>query len=128
MKKFIAIIFVLSVFVPAFAAEFSVPQVESVKSFTRPDMSRFQYSLPENKNFIKRKSSVQNDNDIDEITLDEDEIKPVKKVIKRINTENSVQQFNPSDIKNAPMNYDNFPKFYNPNDLMNQQFIPTTAF
>ena len=124
MKKFILIAFFTSIMVPAFAADFAVPEVESVKSFTRPDMSRFQYSLPEHANFtpFKKKSAVV------EITLDEDEIKPVRKVIKRIDSNSKPQQFNPDDVKDQPMNYDNFPKFYNPNDLMNQQFMPSAMF
>ena len=129
MKKLVITFVLASIFCPAFASDFAVPEVESVKSFVRPDMSRFQYNLPEGKNFnwIKKKSA-ENYNDIDEIVLDEEDIKPVKKVIKRINPESTPQQFNPADLKNAPMNYDNFPKFYDANNLMNQQFIPSAAF
>lgn len=132
MKKFLFLLALVSLAVPVLAAdEASVtPGVASVKYYTRPDMSRFQYGLPEPGDFHLRKKKNKDTaaDSLDVITLDEDDIKPVKKVIKRVQPSANPQQFDPQDVKNSPMNYDNFPKFYNPNDLMNQQFIPTATF
>lgn len=129
MKHFLVLLFLTIILTPVYSAEISVYGAESAKELVRPDYSRFQYDLPEGKSFgaLKRKFSKQQDNSFDEITLDEDDIKPVKKVIKRIQPQAEPKKYDPNSTDN-PMNYDNFPKFYNPNDLMNQQFMPTATF
>lgn len=120
---------VLNIFIlPAFAAEYTVPNVESVKSFSRPYDSRFQYSLPERKNvsvFGRAPESSQNSayDDDDDIVLDASNIQPQKKVIKKLSADSAAPKNN-VDNSNVPMNYDSFPKFYNANDMMNQQFMP----
>jgi len=128
MKRFLLIALLSVVFLPAQSADFGFTDYRSQGYLSRPDSSRFEYSLPDNMKFLKRKSKTVEQNDVDEITLDEEDIKPVKKVIKKLGSDYQPQDdFNQKDA-NTPMNYDNFPKFYNPNDLMNQQFIPMTTF
>ena len=40
----------------------------------------------------------------------------------------SMPKNNNVDGKDMPMNYDAFPKFYDPNDMMNQQFMPMMTY
>ncbi len=124
MKKiFLAVLF-LSFVLPVYSAEVEVPKAESVKYFSQPQSqdARFRYDLPSGKNFFKKDNKA-NVNDDDEITLDEEDVKPVKKVIKKLGDTQpqTEQKMDPQDV---PMNYDSFPKYYDANDMMQQQFMP----
>lgn len=106
---------------------FSVPETESAKSFARPYDSRFQYGLPERKSsasvFGRRERATETTSDAEEVVLDATDVTPQRKVIKKISTNLEEQPAN-TGKNDVPMNYDNFPKFYNSNDMMNQQFMP----
>ena len=135
MKKVLVIIALISFGLPMLAEEATTYSTESVRSFARPNDSRFQYSLPERgafkfpsrKSAAQTSSSVSSEDDSDEVELDTSDIKPVKKVIKRMSadSEANTQEF---DKSNMPMNYDNFPKYYNPNDMSTQQFMPMFGY
>ena len=121
---------VLSLFIlPVFAADYSVPSVESVKSFSSPYDSRIHYSLPEGKNMsvFGRRNDTPNEtsnfDDDEDVVLDTSNIQPQKKIIKKISSDSPNSQNN-IDNTNVPMNYNSFPKFYDANDMMNQQFMP----
>lgn len=140
MKKLAVSFLLAAVMLPVAATEFSVPNTESVKSFSRPYDSRFQYSLPEGKtlNVFGRRTQTEpqehfttnpydsDDDDDEDIVLDTKNIPTQKKVIKKLGPE-----YKPNanvDSKDKPMNYDAFPKFYDPNDMMNQQFMPMVTY
>ena len=141
MKKILMTGLLLAVISPVMATEFSVPGSTSVKSFSRPYDSRLQYSLPEGKSFSvfsrnrqanepKEHFSTSEFDDSDEeedVVLDPTTVKTQKKIIKKLSSD-----YTPSntdvDSKNTPMNYDAFPKFYDPNDMMNQQFMPMMTY
>ena len=131
MKKTLLSVCLALFILPAFSADAdymdapSVPNVQSVKYFAQPQDSRFQYDLPSAKNFFKsKKDSKQNLDSDEEVTLDPEDIKPAKKIIKKLgdNPDPKAQTLAPQDV---PMNYDSFPKFYDGNDMMQQQFMPT---
>lgn len=135
MKKFLVIIALLSLAFPVLAEETTTYSTESVRSFARPSDARFQYSLPERgafkfparKSSAQTTSSVSSEDDSDAVELDTSDIKPVKKVIKRMSadSETNTQEF---DKSNMPMNYDNFPKYYDPNDMSTQQLMPMFGY
>ena len=143
MKKFIIASALLSTIVlPSVATEFSIPGTQSVKSFSRPYDTRFQYGLPEGKslNVFSRNRQAEEpkehfstsefedaDYDEEEVTLDTKYVTPQKKIIKKMSAD-STPKNNYSDGKDIPMNYDAFPKFYDPNDMMNQQFMPMMTY
>lgn len=110
---------------------FSVPETESAKSFARPYDSRFQYGLPERKSsmsvFGRKEQSVDTTSDEDDVVLDATDVTPQRKVIKKITADPAEQPTN-SGRNDVPMNYDSFPKFYNSNDMMNQQFMPMMSY
>lgn len=136
MKRFIIITMFAAVILPAFAEENAsldnngnpVPAVESVRYFARPSDSRFQYSLPDAKKFKPFKKAETASLDDDAIELDEQDIRPAKKIIKRMSADSDSSSSYEVDNSALPMNYDNFPKFYNPNDLSNQQFLPMIGY
>ena len=68
-------------------------------------------------------------NDDQEMTLDEETVKPVKKVIKKLENGEQPEQ-KPANPEDMPMNYDSFPRYYDANDMFQQQFMPmpTTTF
>lgn len=125
MKKVLLSIVLSLFFLPAFSADVEVPSVQSVKYFSQPQDSRFQYDLPAAKDFLKFKKDSKQDieNEDAEVTLDAEDIKPAKKIIKKLgdNPEPKEQTLNQQDL---PMNYDSFPKYYDANDMMQQQFMP----
>lgn len=137
MKRIFSGIFLLSMMLnPVLAADYTAPKVESVKTFAAPYDSRFQYGLPEGRNlnvFNRNKSSeVQSSSDgydyeDDEILLDTKNVKPEKKVIKKLSADTPAAT-QKTDRSDEPMNYNSFPKFYNSNDLMNQQFMPMMGY
>jgi hypothetical protein len=138
MKKGFVVALLSMLVVPAVAvAEIEVPAIESVKTFARPNDSRFQYSLPD-KNQIKQRreqkkaakaapTETKTDADEDEIWLDTSNLKTTKKVIKKINPDTNYDNSNVK-LDDAPMNYDSFPKFYNQNDVTQQQFMPMIGY
>ena len=143
MKKCAIALLLASIMLPVAATEFSIPNTQSVKSFSRqyPYDSRFQYSLPEGKTmsvFGRRNKEPQehfstnpydsdDDDDDEDIVLDTKNIPTQKKVIKKLGPNYNKEETNVND-KNMPMNYDAFPKFYDPNDMMNQQFMPMVTY
>ncbi len=138
MKKGLVVAMLSMLVLPmAAVAETEVPAVESVKSFARPNDARFQYSLPDRKQIKQRReqrkaakmapTETAKDADDDEIWLDTSNVNTSKKVIKKINPEANYDNSNVK-IDNAPMSYDTFPKFYDPNDLSQQQFMPMVGY
>lgn len=138
MKKILLLTAIISFMIPVGAEEITdttstVTSTESVRSFTRPYDSRFQYSLPERGTFKfppKKSSTVSTKTEGDEedaIELDTTNIKPAKKVIKKLSSDSAIQNktFDASDM---PMNYGNFPKYYDPNDMSTQQFMPMMGY
>lgn len=124
MKKFLMISILSLCFMPVYAAEVQIPPSESIKNFTQPNDARFQYDFPSVKNFkFKKEEKSTEINDEEAITLDPSEVKPVKKVIKKLEP-NSVPSYQDVSTDNVPMNYDSFPKFYDNNDMMQQQIMP----
>jgi len=125
----ILLAFIISMFVlPAYSAEVEVPKAQSVKYFTQQQDARFRYDLPEGKGFSmfnkkdSKSSAAEDDNS--EVTLREEDVKPVKKIIKKLDSTSSAADTQTLDKENTPMNYDSFPKFYDANDMMQQQFMP----
>ena len=129
MKKYLLILLLLGFTVPVFAAESDTYSIESVRSFARPNDSRFQYTLPDRGSFrIPKKSSTAAESlDDDVIELDTSDVKPVKKVVKTLSADYDKNQ-NKFDNSQVPMNYDSFPRYFDPNDLGNQQFMPMMGF
>ena len=141
MRKFIVAILLSAFLLPVSAAEFAIPNTQSVKSFSRPYDNRFQYSLPEGKSFsvfsrtkqVKEPqehfstSEFEDADDEEEVVLDTKYVAPQKKIIKKLSAD-SMPKNNNVDGKDMPMNYDAFPKFYDPNDMMNQQFMPMMTY
>ena len=142
MKRFIITsAILLTAVVPTMATEFSIPASQSVKSFSRPYDARFQYGFPEGKslNVFSRNrqaeepkehfstSEFEDADDEDEVTLDTKYVAPQRKVIKKLSADYTPQS-NDSNNKDMPMNYDAFPKFFDPNDMMNQQFMPMMSY
>lgn len=124
MKKLLLVAVSMFFILPVCAEEFSVQGAEASKFFNSSRDSRFQYELPSAVNFpLKRDSKQKVKADDDEITLDETDVKPVKKVIKRIENTPADGEL-PVNSKDVPMNYDSFPKFYDNNNMMQQQFMP----
>ncbi len=128
MKRILLGLLLTGFILPAYSAEVDITKPESVKYYTQPQDARFRYDLPDNFSF-KKDSKKQAESDDDEITLDEETVKPVKKVIKKLENGAQAEQktVNPEDM---PMNYDSFPKYYDANDMFQQQFMPmpTTTF
>ena len=125
MKRLFAIAVLGLVGAAVFAAEDCVVQVQSVKYFTKPNDARFHYELPSNMNFKFKKDAEKNESDDEfgDVELDASDVQPVKKVIKKLgDTPASNTQQNADE--NVPMNYDTFPKFYDGNDIMQQQIMP----
>lgn len=126
MKKILFTFCFAALILPVYATEVEIPKPESVRYFSQPQDPRFQYDLPSAKNFsFKKNSNSKNaDDSYDEITLDEQDVKPVKKVIKKLGDTptSSEETLSPQDV---PMNYESFPKYYDGNDLIQQQFMPT---
>lgn len=111
---------------------YQLPAAESAKSFSRPYDSRFQYGLPEKRQaesvFGRRSQTVDSSYDDDEeVVLDYSNITPQRKIIKKISSD-PAEQAQSQNRNDVPMNYDSFPKFYNANDMMNQQFMPTMSY
>ena len=130
MKKLIIAIAILTCTLPVLADETTTYSTESVRSFARPNDARFQYSLPDRSRFrLNSKQSTESTtkSDEDAIELDVANTRPAKKIIKKMSSEadTNTQTFDRSDM---PMNYDSFPKYFDPNDMSTQQFLPTMGF
>lgn len=128
MKKVVfALVMLLAL--PAVAAEttLNIPKSRSAE-YISPD-ARFKYDLPDGKGFsmFKKENKSQMADDSAEVTLREEDIKPVKKVIKKLSDETPINtpQLNKEDI---PMNYNSFPKYYDPNSMLQNQFMPMSSF
>ena len=134
MRKVFSIMLLGLVIFPmaAVAAESDVQKIESVKYFARPNDSRFQYSLPDKKNmkFSRKKSSTEEESSSDEdIVLDSSAAQQgEKKIIKRMSAGTDLKQNTDIDKSTMPMNYDSHPKFYDPNDMSQQQFLPMMTY
>ena len=125
MKKFVYVLLLSGLMLPACSEEVTTSQTKpepttlsrESKFYSMPNDTRFQYDLP---NFRgKNSSSASQSSSDEEITLDPSTVKPVKKVIKTLNTTNGTKTpYQPSDM---PMNYDSFPKFYDANDMLQNQ-------
>jgi len=124
MKKVLLLAFLLVFASPVLAEEFTTQGAEASRFFNPATDSRFQYDLPSKVSFpLKKDSKPAAQSDDSEITLDPAAVKPVRKVIKRI--EDTPADANPAfDSKDVPMNYDSFPKFYDNNNMLQQQFMP----
>lgn len=128
MKK-VVFTLVMLLALPAIAAEttLNIPKSRSVE-YISPD-ARFKYDLPDGKGFpmFKKENNTQVVDDSSEVTLREEDIKPVKKVIKKLgdNTSTNTPQVNQEEI---PMNYNSFPKYYDPNSMLQNQFMPMSSF
>lgn len=127
-----------AIVIPAAASEFSIPGSTSVTSFSRPYDSRFQYGLPTGKslNVFGRRHNPKDeesfttsvdDEDDEDIVLDTKTVAPQKKIIKKLSADSQPNNSN-VNYKDVPMNYDSFPKFYDPNDMSNQQFMPMMTY
>ena len=130
MKKLIIAMAILTCALPVLADDENVYSTESVRSFARPNDARFQYSLPDRSRFkhnSKQSSESTVKSDEDAIELDVADTRPAKKIIKKMSSdaEANTQTFDRSDM---PMNYDSFPKYYDPNDMSTQQFMPTMSY
>lgn len=122
MKKFLMLMIIGVTGLQVMAADVDVPKTESVRSFARPNDARFHYELPANKNFKFKKDDNNVSDDTEEITLDTTDLKPAKKVIKKLGDGNySGNNVTPADV---PMNYESFPKFYDANNMLQNQFMP----
>ena len=125
MKKFVYVLLLSGLILPACSEEVTTLQTKpepttlsrESKFYSMPNDTRFQYDLP---NFRgKNSSSTAQSSSDEEITLDPSTVKPVKKVIKTLNTTNGAKtQYQPADM---PMNYNSFPKFYDANDMLQNQ-------
>lgn len=125
MKNFVYVLFLSALMLPACSEEIITPQTKhepttlsrESKFYSMPNDSRFQYDLP---NFRgKNSSSATQSSSDEEIILDPSTVKPVKKVIKTLNTSNGTKP--PTQPTDVPMNYDSFPKFYDANDMLQNQ-------
>lgn len=124
MKKIVYVLFLSSLILPACSEEINTPQTKpepttlsrESKFYSMPNDSRFQYDLP---NFRGKNSSSQQTSD-EEITLDPSTVKPVKKVIKTLNSTNAGGK-TPVQPTDMPMNYESFPRFYDANDMLQNQ-------
>lgn len=115
---------VLAFVLPAYSEQVEIPNTESVRYFSQPQDARFRYDLPEGNPFAFRKDNkAKVENEDADITLDEEDVKPVKKVIKKL-SDNPKPNEQPLNREDMPMNYDSFPKYYDANDMMQQQFLP----
>ncbi len=124
MKKVLLVMVLTLCVLPVYAEEVSVQGAESSKFFNSSKDSRFKYELPSTMSFpIKRDSKQKIQSDNDEITLDESDFRPVRKVIKRIE-DVPADEAPALNHKDAPMNYESFPKFYDNNNMLQQQFMP----
>ena len=124
MKKMLFAFAFAALILPAHSEQVEIPNTESVRYFSQPQYSRFRYDLPEGNPFSFRKDNkAKVENEDGDITLDEEDVKPVKKVIKKL-SDNPKPNEQPLNREDMPMNYDSFPKYYDANDMMQQQFLP----
>lgn len=128
MKKLVISLFVILVGTSSFAStQTNVPAVESVKSFARPADARFQYSLPDKYKFKKNDSTKAPvaENESGEIVLEpSSSAKQQKKIIKKLSVDTVLDEMSENaNNSNVPMNYDSFPKYYDPNSMMQNQFL-----
>ena len=126
MKRFFILAVIGVIGSTAVLAETEVPEVQSVKYFTKPNDARFHYELPTNMNFKFKKDSEKaqsDDDDTSAVELDTSDVKPEKKIIKKLGDNPSYPK-EQADTENVPMNYETFPKFYDGNDIMQQQIMP----
>ena len=131
MKKYLITLIAVLTFLPAVATEPTYSNIESVKSFAKPIDARFQYGLPDKNSFKKHHDAKASttEGDSGEIVLDTSKAKPQKKIIKRLSPDADLENLdNNIDNSTMPMNYDNFPKFYDPNSMTQNQFLPMTSF
>lgn len=128
MKKFL-LVFAIMISLPVVAAEttLNIPKSRSVE-YISPD-ARFKYDLPDGKGFsmFKKENKSQVAGDSSEVTLREEDVKPVRKVIKKLSDDTPINtpQVNQEEI---PMNYNSFPKYYDPNSMLQNQFMPMSSF
>ncbi len=128
MKKVVFALMMLLA-LPAVAAEttLNIPKSRSVE-YISPD-ARFKYDLPDGKGFpmFKKENKSQVADDSSEVTLREEDVKPVRKVIKKLSDDTPINtpQVNQEEI---PMNYNSFPKYYDPNSMLQNQFMPMSSF
>lgn len=122
MKKVLLGVCLAFFMAPAFAVETSAQGYDASQYFDNPHRdARFKYEFPSGKTLPFKKDKVQVVDDDSDITLDEADIKPVKKIIKRLDPDAEAPSV---DRKDIPMNYDSFPKFYDNNNMIQQQFMP----
>lgn len=125
MKKILYLFLLSGLMLPACAEEITTSQTKpepttlsrESKFYSMPNDTRFQYDLP---NFRgKNAASASQSFSDEEITLDPSTVKPVKKVIKTLNTTSGTK--NQPQSTDMPMNYNSFPKFYDANDMLQNQ-------
>ena len=122
---------VLIIGIQVFASETTIPAVESVKSFARPSDARFQYSLPDKNKFKKHETKASStEAPSGEIVLEPSDIKPQKKIIKKLSADTDLNSINNNiDSSTMPMNYESFPQYYDPNSMtQNRLFMPMTGY
>ena len=129
MKNFMYVLFLSTLMLPACAEDIAKPSSvtpeattmsREAKFYSMPNDSRFQYDLP---NFKDRGNSVKNTTSSEEITLDPQTVKPVKKVIKTLNSSQASGNKTEPARSDMPMTYESFPRFYDANDMLQQQPI-----